>query len=165
MTRALLEANKISVDDVSIFKQRTSPALRQLCEQKVDAVVMFAVHPNPELAAAMETCDLKLLPITVSGHITRYYPGYVKQTIPPALYRGQLASVPSVGVVETLVTTRYTDSSIVRNMTRSVINKLEDIRLLSPLMIRANASDMAKVGLTAPLHEGARRYYNEQGLR
>ena len=89
----------------------------------------------------------------------------MKQTIPPALYRGQLASIPSVGVMETLVTTRYTDDSLVRNMTRSIMNRLEDIRLLSPLMVRATAADMAKYGLTAPLHEGARRFYSEQGLR
>ena len=165
MTKAILDASKIDLDDVSIYKQRTGVALRQLCEQKIDAVITFSVHPNPQLSAAMETCDIKLLPITVSGHITRYYPGYVKQTIPPALYRGQLSSIASVGVMETLVTTRYTDDSLVRNMTRSIMNRLEDIRLLSPLMVRANAADMAKYGLTAPLHEGARRFYSEQGYR
>lgn len=165
MTRAILDAEKISPENVSIYKKRTNVALRELCNSDVDAVVLFSVHPNPQLAAAMESCQLALLPITVSGHITRYYPGYVKQTIPPSLYRGQLSSVPSVGVVETLLTTRYTDVSLVRNMTRSIMNRLEEIRLLSPLMIRSNPADMTKIGLTAPLHEGARRYYSEQGLR
>ena len=165
MTRAMLDAQKISLNDVSIYKKRTNIALRELCNQDIDVVVLFSVHPNPLLAAAMENCDLSLLPITVSGHITRYYPGYVKQTIPPSIYRGQLASIPSVGVVETLLTTRYTDASVVRNMTRSLMSRLEEIRLISPLMIRSNPSDMASMGLTAPLHDGARRYYSEQGLR
>lgn len=165
VTRAILDAQKINPNDVTIAKKRTNVALQELCNGNIDAVVLFSVHPNPTLAAAMETCDLTLLPITVGDYITKYYPGYVKQTIPSSLYHGQLTDIPSVGVVETLLTTRYADASVVRNLVLSFMNDLEEIRLLSPLMTVANPADMVSVGLTAPLHDSAKRYYSEQGLQ
>ncbi|WP_374379572.1 TAXI family TRAP transporter solute-binding subunit, partial [Pseudomonas fluvialis] len=44
-----------------------------------------------------------------------------------------------------------------------VFDNLERFKRLHPAFAELKAEDMIKVGLSAPLHEGAARYYRERG--
>ena len=51
----------------------------------------------------------------------------------------------------------------VKGWDKSVFDNLDRFKRLHPAFADLKAEDMIKVGLTAPLHEGAVRYYKERG--
>jgi len=52
---------------------------------------------------------------------------------------------------------------VVYQLVKSVFDNLERFKRLHPAFAELQAEDMIRVGLTAPLHEGAERYYREKG--
>ena len=56
-----------------------------------------------------------------------------------------------------------TDADVVYQLVKSVFENLDRFRKLHPAFADLKEEDMIKVGLTAPLHEGAERYYKERG--
>ena len=45
-----------------------------------------------------------------------------------------------------------------------MIDNLDECRKLGPAFANLNAANMVQDGLSAPLHEGAARYFKEKGL-
>ncbi|HAO76531.1 MAG TPA: C4-dicarboxylate ABC transporter substrate-binding protein, partial [Pseudomonas sp.] len=72
-------------------------------------------------------------------------------------------AVPSIGGKAVLATTSKTDPEVVYQLVKSVFDNLERFKRLHPAFAELQAEDMIRVGLTAPLHEGAERYYREKG--
>ena len=52
---------------------------------------------------------------------------------------------------------------LVYQVVKSVFDNLERFKRLHPAFSDLNEQDMIKAGLSAPLHEGAVRYYKERG--
>ena len=48
-------------------------------------------------------------------------------------------------------------------LVKSVFDNLDRFKRLHPAFADLKEADMIKVGLSAPLHEGAARYYKERG--
>jgi len=51
----------------------------------------------------------------------------------------------------------------VYQITRAVFENFDEFRKLHPALANLSAPSMMKDGLSAPLHEGAVRYYKEKG--
>jgi TRAP-type uncharacterized transport system substrate-binding protein len=49
-------------------------------------------------------------------------------------------------------------------ITKAVFDNLDEFKKLHPAFANLDAKAMAKDGLSAPLHEGAARYFKEKGL-
>jgi hypothetical protein len=67
-------------------------------------------------------------------------------------------------VLATLVTSSKTPDDIVYTITKAVFDNLDEFKKLHPAFAHLDASHMVKDGLSAPLHEGAARYFREKGL-
>jgi TRAP-type uncharacterized transport system substrate-binding protein len=52
---------------------------------------------------------------------------------------------------------------MVYQVTKAVFDNLDEFKKLHPAFANLSAPNMAKDGLSAPLHEGAVRYYKEKG--
>ena len=48
-------------------------------------------------------------------------------------------------------------------MGKSVFEKLDDFKKLHPALAHLDPKEMLKHGLSAPLHDGAVKYYKEKG--
>ena len=53
---------------------------------------------------------------------------------------------------------------IVYAITKAVFDNLDEFKKLHPALAVLKPEDMIKNGLSAPLHEGALKYYKEKGL-
>jgi hypothetical protein len=54
-------------------------------------------------------------------------------------------------------------ADVVYELVRAVFENIEDFRKLHPAFANLTHEQMISDGLSAPLHEGAVRYYKEQG--
>lgn len=55
-------------------------------------------------------------------------------------------------------------ADVVYTITKAVFENLDEFKKLHPAFANLDAAHMVKDGLSAPLHEGALRYYKEKGL-
>ena len=144
------------------------PASQQslaLCHDRVQAMVYTAGHPNDSVSQAVRLCDAAL--VDVAGRpidiLVARYPFYVRMTIPGGLYAGNPNDVRTFGVKATVVSSAKVDSDTVYAITKAVFENLANFRRLHPAFSNLLPERMIADGLSAPLHEGARRYYKERG--
>ena len=136
-----------------------------LGDNNIDAMVYVVGHPNGSIQEATTTVDARLIPLKdddVEG-IVAEYPYYSASMIPGGLYKGNDENVETFGVAATFVTTAKADDEVVYQTVKAVFDNFDRFKRLHPAFENLVAEEMATQGLSAPLHDGAARYYREQG--
>jgi TRAP transporter TAXI family solute receptor len=72
--------------------------------------------------------------------------------------------VATFGVKATVVTSARIDADTVYAVVKAVFDNLDEFKKLHPAFGPLDPGRMAKDGLSAPLHEGALRYFREKKL-
>ena len=89
---------------------------------------------------------------------------YRSATIPGGMYRGSPDDVQTFGVGATFVSSSKVPSETVYVVVKSVFENFDGFRKLHPAFANLKKEEMIKDGLSAPLHDGAAKYYKEAGL-
>ncbi|NWN82649.1 MAG: TAXI family TRAP transporter solute-binding subunit [Halomonas sp.] len=136
-----------------------------LADNNIDAMAYVVGHPNGSIQEATTTVDSRLVPLNgeaIQG-IVDEYPYYSMSTIPGGLYKGNDEDVETFGVAATFVTTAQADEEIVYQTVKAIFDNFDRFKQLHPAFENLVPEEMVSAGLSAPLHEGAARYYREQG--
>jgi TRAP transporter TAXI family solute receptor len=136
-----------------------------LCDNKIDAFYYGVGHPSANIQDPTTTCGAKLVPITDAAvdALVAKHPYYAKVTIPGGIYANNPQPTPTYGVLATMVTSAKVPADTVYTITKAVFENLDEFKKLHPAFAHLDAKNMVKDGLSAPLHEGALRYYREKG--
>ncbi|WP_346796179.1 TAXI family TRAP transporter solute-binding subunit [Halomonas sp. Bachu 37] len=136
-----------------------------LSDNNIDAMVYVVGHPNGSIQEATTTIDARLVPVTGDeiDSLIEEYPYYTRSVIPGGLYRGNDEDVETFGVAATFVSSTDVDEDIVYETVKAVFENFDRFKRLHPAFENLNEEDMISDGLTAPLHDGAERYYRERG--
>ncbi|UOD49830.1 TAXI family TRAP transporter solute-binding subunit [Orrella daihaiensis] len=137
-----------------------------LCDNNIDAMVYTVGHPNGSIKEATTACDSVIVTVD-NGAVDALVAGkpfYRKAVIPGGMYRGTDADTNTFGVGATLVTSADVPDEVVYALTKSVFENIDQFRSLHPAFANLDPKQMAKDGLSAPLHPGAEKYYREAGL-
>ena len=136
-----------------------------LGDNNIDAMTYFVGHPNGAIQEATTTVDAVLVPIEGAeiDKLLAEKSYYTKAEIPGGLYKGNDQPTRSIGGKAVLSTSAKTDPEMVYQLVKSVFENLERFQRLHPAFKDLKAEEMIEVGLSAPLHEGAERYYKERG--
>ncbi len=137
----------------------------ELCHGNIDAMVYTVGHPNASVAKAIRLCDAVL--VDVKGEfidlLVGAYPYFTRAWIPGDLYGPNQPAVQTFGVKATLVASEATDPDVVYRLVAAVFDDFERFKASHPALGVLTPQEMIRDGLTAPLHEGALRYYRERG--
>ncbi len=137
-----------------------------LCDNNIDAIVYTVGHPSGAIQEATTACDTVLVNVdneTVRALVDdRDY--YRMATIPGGMYRGTDADVTTFGVGATFVTSANVPEDVVYEVTKAIFENLEMFQSLHPALATLDPAEMVADGLSAPLHDGAVRYFREAGL-
>ncbi|MDR5884485.1 TAXI family TRAP transporter solute-binding subunit [Vreelandella janggokensis] len=136
-----------------------------LSDNNIDAMVYVVGHPNGSIQEATTTVDSHLIPMNdddIQG-IVDEYPYYSTSVIPGGLYKNNPDDVETFGVAATFVTSADADDDVVYETVKAVFDDFDRFKRLHPAFENLDAQDMVTQGLSAPLHDGAKRYYVEQG--
>ena len=143
-----------------------APGLLQ--DEKIDAFFYTVGHPNGNIKEATSG-RIKVRIVSISGperdSLIKKNSYYAKAVIPAEFYPNAASSddVESVGVKATFVASKNLDEKIVYAITREVFNNLEEFKKLHPAYGVLTKENMLQ-GLSAPIHQGALKYYKEAGL-
>jgi TRAP transporter TAXI family solute receptor len=137
-----------------------------LCDNQIDAFIITAGHPSGNLTEAATSCDSKLVPVTGEAveKLVNDNAYYRFATIPGGMYRGTDEDVTTFGVGATLVTSATVSDAAVYALVSAIFNNFKDFRGFHPAFANLTKEEMVSAGLSAPLHPGALKYYQEQGL-
>ena len=151
----------------SVTELTSSEQVKALCDGKIDAFGYSVGFPNGAMEQAA-TCGAKALPINLTGsEVQGLISGadyYAQAIIPKGTYTGQKKDVTTFGVKATVVTSADVSEELVYLVTKAVFENFDDFRKQHPAFAPLKKEDMIADGLSAPLHEGALRYYKEAGL-
>ncbi|MBF8223123.1 TAXI family TRAP transporter solute-binding subunit [Halomonas sp. 328] len=136
-----------------------------LSDNNIDAMVYVVGHPNGSIQEATTTVDARLVPVTGEeiDALVEAYPYYTRALIPGGMYRGNDEDVETFGVAATFVTHEGVDEEVVYETVKAVFENFDRFKRLHPAFENLDEESMISDGLTAPLHDGAARYYRERG--
>ncbi|WP_458525472.1 TAXI family TRAP transporter solute-binding subunit [Onishia taeanensis] len=137
----------------------------ELCHGNIQAMVYTVGHPDRSVGNAIRLCDARLIDVEgdVIEALLAEHPYYSRARIPAGLYGPDQAAVDTFGVRATLIASSATDPDLVYDTVKAVFENLPRFQDHHPAFDELSPSIMIHEGLSAPLHEGAERYYRERG--
>ncbi|MDO5103409.1 MAG: TAXI family TRAP transporter solute-binding subunit [Lautropia sp.] len=162
----LLAASGMKKSDFSLASElkpdEHGPAL---CDGKIDGFAFAAGHPSANIQDPTTTCAARLVPLKgpAIDKLVADKPYYAKAVIPANLYPNNPEAIDTFGVLATLTTSAKVPADTIYAVVKSVFDNFEEFKKLHPALANLNPEHMVSEGLSAPLHEGAARYYKEKG--
>lgn len=163
---ALLATAGMQLSDLSLASElKADEHGAALCDGKIDGFVFAVGHPSANIQDPTTSCGAKLLPVTGAGvdKLVGTHSYLAKATIAPNTYPSNPQPTDTYGVMATFVTSAKTSPDTVYAVVKQVFDNLEDFKKLHPALSHLKPQEMVANGLTAPLHEGAARYFKEKG--
>ncbi len=140
-------------------------SLITLGDQRVDASVLYVAPPVPAMSQFGATHSYRLLPIPAAARekIITTHPPYVESVIPTGLYEQVTADVPTVGTSNGMIVNANLSDEMVYEILKATFESLDRLRASHPTLLDFSLEDAATGGLI-PFHDGAIRYYRDQGI-
>ncbi|EEB83585.1 TAXI family TRAP transporter solute-binding subunit [Roseobacter sp. GAI101] len=162
----VLAAKGWTMDDFALASElKPAEQAAALGDNKVDAIIYTVGHPNGSIQEAVSTVDAKLVPVEGEAidKLVADNPFYAYATVPGGMYKGTDSEVKTFGVKATFVTSSDVDDEVVYEVVKAVFDNFDRFKKLHPAFENLKEEEMIKDGLSAPLHDGAVKYYKERG--
>jgi hypothetical protein len=162
----VMKAMGWTMDDFKLASELKSAEQAQaLCDNKIDAMIFTVGHPSGSIKEATTSCDSIIVPVEgpVIQALVDENDYYAATSIPGGMYTGTDADTPTFGVGATFVSSTATDEEIIYQIVKAVFENFKRFKKLHPAFANLDPSLMITNNLSAPLHDGAVRYYKEQG--
>jgi len=162
----MAEALGIARSDLKLAAELKSSEMGQaLCDNKIDAFIILVGHPAGMLKEVTTTCDAKI--VTIDGPAIEKLVAdndfYRMATVPGGMYTGNPDDVTTFGVGATFVSSAAVPADTIYEVVKAVFENFDDFKKLHPAFNNLKESEMISDALSAPLHDGAVRYYKERG--
>jgi TRAP transporter TAXI family solute receptor len=136
-----------------------------LCDGKIDGFFYLVGHPSANIQDPTTVCGAKLVSVTgpAVDKLVKEKPYYAKATIPGGLYPGNDQPTQTYGVLATFVSSSKVPANTIYAVVKGVFDNFDEFKKLHPALASLDPKNMIKDGLSAPLHDGAVKYYREKG--
>ncbi len=162
----VMDAVGWSMDDFKLAAElKSSEQSQALCDNKIDAMVFTVGHPSGTIKEATTSCESKLIPVTGEAidKLANDNSFYSQTSIPGGMYTGTDADTPTFGVGATFVTSATVSENTVYNIVAAVFDNFKRFKKLHPAFSNLTEEKMITNNISAPLHDGAVKYYKEKG--
>ena len=136
-----------------------------LCDGKIDGFFYLVGHPSANIQDPTTVCGAKLVSVTgpAVDKLVKEKPYYAKATIPGGLYPNNPQPTETYGVLATFVSSSKVPADTIYYVVKAVFDNFDEFKKLHPALAVLTPQAMIKDGLSAPLHDGAAKYYREKG--
>jgi TRAP transporter TAXI family solute receptor len=149
-----------------VSELKATEQTKALCDNKIDAMVFAAGHPNGSIQEVTTACHARLIPISAADiqALIKDHPYYADTVIPGGMYQGNPDDIQTFGILATFVTTTKVSDEVAYQLVKAVFDNFDSFKTLHFVFATLDKDKMINDGLMAPLHSGAERYYREVGL-
>ncbi len=136
-----------------------------LCDGKIDGFFYAVGHPSANIQDPTTTCGAKLVSLTgpAIDKLVKEKPYYAYAGIPGGLYPNNPQETKTYGVLATFVSSQKVPPEQIYAVVKAVFDNFDEFKKLHPALANLKSESMMKDGLSAPLHDGAVKYYKEKG--
>ncbi|MGP5436722.1 TAXI family TRAP transporter solute-binding subunit [Psychrobacter alimentarius] len=163
--RTLLEGFGITYDDVTVDYLGFSEAADGMKAGKIEAAFFSSGLPNSSLMELEQGLDLQLVTIDQNKlkEIIQSKPYFKTFEIPAGTY-GNDAAIPTAAIMNALLVSSDLSEADGYKLTKALFDNLDGLKTAHQA---ANdiSLEMASEGMVAPIHPGAKKYYDEQAAK
>ena len=136
-----------------------------LCEGRIDGFIYGVGHPSANIQEPTASCGARLVSLTGAAvdKLVKERPYYGYAKIPGGLYPNNPQETRTFGVLATLVSSSKVPADTIHVAVKAVFDNFDEFKKLHPALAILDPWASTTVGLTAPLHDGAVRYYKQRG--
>ncbi|MCG7345514.1 TAXI family TRAP transporter solute-binding subunit [Sporosarcina sp. ACRSL] len=160
--RNLLNGHGITYDDLKVDYLGYAEASDGLSAGTIDAAFLTSGLPNASVLELSETVGVDLVTITPENveEIAKDHPYFISYEIPAGTYGNEEALMTAAVPNALIVRTDMSDDDVY-NLTKAFFENLPTLQN-SHQAAKEITLELAQESLIAPLHPGAKRYYDEQ---
>ncbi|PLY06414.1 MAG: C4-dicarboxylate ABC transporter substrate-binding protein [Arcobacter sp.] len=159
----VLGINKKDLKLAGILKAGEAPdALR---DNKIDGYFYMVGHPTANIKDAANSVPISITPISGPkiDSFVKANPYFAQADVPAGLYKGVNTPIPTFGVKAVLVTSTDVSEKAVYTLVKAILENFDSFKKLHPAYANITKKSLLD-GLSAPIHEGAKKYFKEAGL-
>lgn len=165
--RAILDEFGLGLDDIEEAELNTQQSAQRLADGQLDAFFVTGGTPMAGLVqlGATQGFDLYRFSDEEVQRISDALPYYTPATIEAGTYENIDSDVPTTAVTAVLVTNADQPDELIHDVTRALFHERSQA-LFADGHPKAGAitMDTALDGVAIPLHPGAQRFYEEEGM-
>jgi TRAP transporter TAXI family solute receptor len=160
--RNLLAGHGITYDDIQVDYLGYAEAADGLKSGAIDAAFLTSGLPNASVLELSKTLDIKMVSVDPANieKIAKDQPYFVTMEIPADTY-GNAEAVPTAAIMNALVVSSDLSEEDVYKLTKSFFDNLETLGNAHQAATEVSL-EAAQEGMVAPVHPGAKKYYDEQ---
>jgi TRAP transporter TAXI family solute receptor len=164
--RAIFNTLGVKYTDMSVEFLDFGGVSNRFKDNQIDVGFVVAGVPTSALMDLTTTKDVTLISFDkdTMDKMIAANPFFVPNIIPAGTYRGIDTDTNTPSVMALLVTHEDMPDEVIYNFTKGLFENLEDVQG-SHAMAKNITLENATKGLTAPLHPGAAKYYEEAGIK
>ena len=162
---ALFETLGINKEDLALAGDlKAGEAPDALRDDKIDGYFYMVGHPTANIKDAANSANIVITPIKGAkiDAFVKANPYFAQADVPANLYTGVTSAVPTFGVKAVLVTSTNVSEKAVYTLVKAILENFDAFKKLHPAYANITKRSLLD-GLSAPLHEGAKKYYKEAG--
>ena len=147
------------VNDIQAREENLDDRLTKFMQGDLDAFFFTVRHPNKEIKfATVSVRGARIIPLVNIDNLISANPYFSRALISAELYpmAGNKVDIETIGVNATLLTAVNVSEDVVYAVTKAIFENLGSLTDFQ-------GDDLVE-GLTAPIHPGALKYYQEIGL-
>ena len=163
---SLFNESGIKKEDLKQTSTFTSSEMPDaLKNNQIDGYFYMVGHPTVNIKDAANSTDIRIIPFenNILDSLVQKYPYFAKANIQAGTYKGQTTDITTFGVKAVLVTNETINETIVYNLVKALLENFDEFKKLHPAYANITKESLLD-GLSAPLHDGAKRYFKEAGL-
>lgn len=163
--QAILEANGITYDDIDEQRLNFNETAAALRDGDIDAGFLSVGAPTSAILDLATTHDVAFVVLTdeeIESALDAD-PVFARATIPANTYPGQEEDVLTVGIPNIWVVSADMDEELAYEITRVLFERTDELIAIHPAA-ESTTVDFTLEATPIPLHAGAARYLQEQGV-
>ncbi|MCB2012976.1 MAG: TAXI family TRAP transporter solute-binding subunit [Geminicoccaceae bacterium] len=166
ITRHLLEAYGFSYDTMANVNFGSyTDSVSMMKDGNADIFTLGTTVPAGSVMDLAAARDIRVVPVGDDGlaAMQKLNPGYQRIMVKAGSYPGQEEDVPTIGYATHVIARCDLDAGFVHDMLAQLHANVPELAAIAKAVGGATAESMAaETGV--PLHEGARKFYEEQGV-
>ncbi|MFC4409615.1 TAXI family TRAP transporter solute-binding subunit [Chungangia koreensis] len=161
----ILKAFGMTYDDISADYLSFAEGVEGMKNNTIDAVVISSGLPNAGVMELETSKDIVVVEIDEAKikEMQKDYPAFFPTVVPKDTYKGMEGDVTTIGVYNVLLTHKDVSDDVAYAMTKGIFENLEELKNTHNAAAEIDIKKAVE-GLPAPLHPGAKKYFEEQGI-
>ncbi len=164
--RALFQVAGLSYSDMKVDYLDFGATTNRFKDNQIDAGFVVAGFPTASVMDLATTKEISLMNFDEEfmGKLVKEHPYFVSSKIPANTYGGITTDTTTPAVMALLVTHDKVPEDVIYQFTKALFENIADVHASHAKAKEINL-ESAVNGLTAPLHPGAAKFYQEKGMK